>query len=504
MTERALDLLRRQPHLAELAAYPFAFDLRRADHVEEVRLASGAPLEPIAGDDTGATYFVCRDGAVLYASSDGMAGLVGDGVDEALDVLTGLPNWQNYVGLSPDDGEERILAEVEDTESWIRETYGPELDADRAHLRTALGLPERSPVELVTLLYDALLRTEPDHLLLNAGEGLAYQPLAPHASTPLRDVVLATGRTDLDVMRADRTAWGEVTSDPVRVATVLRAAQYDRRLGDLPLLRCLLRHQAAIAGTHVGGGEELRLAAFLVARHGLAEDLPLLHAAREASAYTLPELLPQPAAATGWAHAPDDDRFGQETANEPEFTWTGLGRRQGRTEHVRVALIRMLDDTGPDAERLGALSHELELLGDFGQAARAQRNAVSLQGTRWDRAAAGHTLARLERRSGDLTAAWRALGRVRVALGLDAPATAADEPVADTTTAQWHRRGLGRMIAEEHLRLVLGAVESGDADLTRQAMACSKTLLKLIGEESRKRISPLSTEAKWAVARLKK
>lgn len=55
MTERALELLRQQQRLAELAAYTFNFDLRRAYHVEEVRLASGAPQEPIAGDDTGGT-----------------------------------------------------------------------------------------------------------------------------------------------------------------------------------------------------------------------------------------------------------------------------------------------------------------------------------------------------------------------------------------------------------------------------------------------------------------
>ncbi|WP_367320175.1 hypothetical protein [Streptomyces sp. HUAS ZL42] len=53
MTDHALRLLRQNPHLAELAAFPFDFDLRRAEHGEEVRLASGGPLEPVAGDGTG-------------------------------------------------------------------------------------------------------------------------------------------------------------------------------------------------------------------------------------------------------------------------------------------------------------------------------------------------------------------------------------------------------------------------------------------------------------------
>ena len=91
MTDHALRLLRQDPRLADLAAFPFAFDLRRAELGEPVRLASGGPLEPVAGDDTGGTSFVCADGSVLYADSEGSAGGVGSSVDEALEVLIGLP-----------------------------------------------------------------------------------------------------------------------------------------------------------------------------------------------------------------------------------------------------------------------------------------------------------------------------------------------------------------------------------------------------------------------------
>ena len=41
MTDRALQLLRPDPRLAELVAFPFNFDLDRADQVEDVRPASG-------------------------------------------------------------------------------------------------------------------------------------------------------------------------------------------------------------------------------------------------------------------------------------------------------------------------------------------------------------------------------------------------------------------------------------------------------------------------------
>ncbi|WP_395758246.1 hypothetical protein OIE82_04825 [Streptomyces althioticus] len=230
MSDHALRLLRRDRRLADLAAHPFDFDLDRAahGHVEEVRLASGGPLEVVAGDDTGGTYFVCADGSVLYADSEGTAGIIGSSADEALELVIGLPGWRDYTQLSPDDGEEEILACVTQTEDEIREYYG--IDEERAELRSALGFPERSPVELVGRLRAALLRTEPDFVLLNADEGCAYDRLGP-ASPPLWEAVLAAGRADLARLRqGDRTAWREVAEDPLgagspcepRSSTVLR------------------------------------------------------------------------------------------------------------------------------------------------------------------------------------------------------------------------------------------------------------------------------------------
>ncbi|GAA1937643.1 hypothetical protein GCM10009837_74870 [Streptomyces durmitorensis] len=70
MTDRVPELLRTRADLAELAAFPVNFDVSRAYHVEDVHLASGASLEPIAGDDTGGTYFLCAGSAALHASSE--------------------------------------------------------------------------------------------------------------------------------------------------------------------------------------------------------------------------------------------------------------------------------------------------------------------------------------------------------------------------------------------------------------------------------------------------
>ncbi|MEU9451346.1 hypothetical protein [Streptomyces sp. NPDC048277] len=189
MTDHCLRLLRQHRRLAELAAFPFNFDLDRAadGHAEPVRLASGGALETVAGCDTGGTYFVCADGSLLYADSEGSAGIIGSSADEALEIVIGLPGWRDYVHLTPADGEQAILARVAEVEDEIREYHG--IDAERAELRAALGLPDRSPVELVGMLHTALLRTEPDFLLLNAAEGCAHDLLDPHPRPPLWESV---------------------------------------------------------------------------------------------------------------------------------------------------------------------------------------------------------------------------------------------------------------------------------------------------------------------------
>ncbi|MFB7235092.1 hypothetical protein ACFCXK_10010 [Streptomyces sp. NPDC056269] len=150
----------------------------------------------------------------------------------------------------------------------------------------------------------------------------------------------------------------------------------------------------------------------------------------------------------------------------------------------------MLDDTGPDADRLRELSRALERLGDHAQAARAQCSLLSLQDTARGRAVEAYVLARLERLKGDLAAAGRALELARAAVGADATA--------------WHRRGVGGLITEQHLELTRAAVEAGDANLAKATMAHAGVLLGRIAEPSVKALGPLSARAKWAVAGLRR
>ncbi|MFJ9098504.1 hypothetical protein ACIRJM_08450 [Streptomyces sp. NPDC102405] len=396
MTDHALGLLRQDPRLAELADFPFNFSLARAEHghVEPVRLASGGPLEVIAGDDAGGTYFVCGDGSVLYADSEGGAGIIGSGVDEALEVLIGLPGWHDCTRLSPEDGEEKILAYVAEVEREIREECEISLDEERAELRAALGFPERSPVELVGMLHAALARTEPEHTLLNAEEGRAYDLIGP-PPPPLWDPVLAQGRADLAALRSgERAVWQEVAEDSVRRRLALRAAQCDRAEGDLELLRRLLRYETRSSMT-----DELRLAAVLVGLYGRAEDLPLLQEVRETDFDTACGLSEIPGADADaaelrrWAQETDALFFGGDPAEEPLYTWTDLALDQGLTSLALVALIRRFDaieldqsllrraddPTRLDTSELSALAEDFERLGEPGQAERARRLHTALQ-----------------------------------------------------------------------------------------------------------------------------
>jgi hypothetical protein len=407
---------------------------------------------------------------MLYADSEGSAGIIGTSVDEALEIMIGLPGWHDYLDLSPADGEEAILACVAETEDGIREYAG--IDAERAELRAALGLPERSPVELVGLLHRALRRTEPDHVLLNADEGMAYELLDGHPRPPLWEPVLERGRAGLALLRAgDAAAHEAVAGDPVRRRLVLRAAQFDRSDGDLVLLRELLRREAESSMS-----DELRLAAVLVGLHGDPADLPLLHAVRDTDFDThcglggIPEPDADGAELRRWAEELDECLFGTDPSDEPTGTWTDLAAAQGLTELARVTLIRQLDalvmnqsmlrrpgsPTTLDPAPLSSLAYDFEELGDLEQALRARRLYAALQETAWDRISALRDQARLERSTGRLVPAARTLAVLRSVL--DAP--------GDDSLAHWQEANLGRFTAQEHYALVLALAA---ADLTEEA-----------------------------------
>ncbi|MEV5612664.1 hypothetical protein [Streptomyces sp. NPDC052225] len=477
MTDRTLRLLRDDPRLAALAAFPFAFDLGRTTHVEDVRLACGGGLRPVAGSDTGGTYFVCDDGAVLYADSEGAAGVVGASVDEAVEILVGLPACP--AGLTADAPPEEILARVAEAEEEMREECAPELDAQRAQLRKALGFAERSPAELLALLDAALASTEPDHLLLNAAEGRAYRPLAPWPRRPLWEPVLARGRADLAALRADASGALDAVADPVRRTLVLRAAQFDRRATDLPFLRRLLAREARDAGMT----EELRLAAVLVGLAGDPDDLALLHAARATTYDThlglsgIPDRDATAEHLRAWAREWDDSLFGDDPADEPFLAWVELALAQDLTELARTALVRRLDEDPWEAVELSTMRGMFEELGDTAQALRTQRHAVAVAHPvpgSYGRVSALLTLARLEREGGQLAAAVDTLTTLRDQL----------DRSDDELVRHWRGVMLGVHLTREHYAVAAAGLPAAQADAVRAAADALRAQLSEPGARS--------------------
>lgn len=132
-----LEQIRQTPRLAEQLAVHFDFDVTRLDPIEDVWLADGARLTPIAGDSAGGTFLLTPSGAVVYAGSEGEGGLIAHTLRDALGLVVGLPSLHDALSRPLGDGLRAWLASCDDE---IREEF-PELDAMRAEVREALGLP---------------------------------------------------------------------------------------------------------------------------------------------------------------------------------------------------------------------------------------------------------------------------------------------------------------------------------------------------------------------------
>lgn len=185
MSDSLLALIRDTPDLAYLLAASTAdFDVTRTyEFGEDVHLASGARLERVAGDAAGGAFFLVGEGGeerpVLYADSEGSAGLLGRDLRSAVEVIVLLPYWHDLLGHPDIDSLDAMRAEARELEA----EYASEAedDPDLAHRRLAvveaLGLPWGE--DPLATLYEALSATRPEYVLLNSAEGTAYESLMP-------------------------------------------------------------------------------------------------------------------------------------------------------------------------------------------------------------------------------------------------------------------------------------------------------------------------------------
>jgi hypothetical protein len=177
--EAILVSIRGDSGLAELLWRVCEFDLSRGDHGEPVRLSSGLALESVAGDFTGGTFFLCGDGSkdrpVLYASSEGQAGLLGQSLTEALEIMVGLPSWWDCLKFSG-SGDLTVMRTTADHLRHDEFEDQPEIGAHRVRLAAALDLEVGSLSALLARLHAAVAATTPD-FVLTVETGEAYEPL---------------------------------------------------------------------------------------------------------------------------------------------------------------------------------------------------------------------------------------------------------------------------------------------------------------------------------------
>ena len=227
----------------------------------------------------------------------------------------------------------------------------------------------------------------------------------------------------------------------VQRAKVLWALQYDHRPEDLPLVRWLAEQEARWRreATFQGLGEEAELAGFLLAQYRQLPDVWLHWQIKRANfdtwcAYDIEYVVAAGAQATvdfvrdsehtdrndvlkrlaevslseddleDWAQA-GRERFPADPTDEDPLTWIERAKLAGEVEWARRELDRWAAGRERNAETLGILRYELADLGDFAEAAQAQRESLAFD----DSAPAWRTLAELERRAGNYLAAWAAM-----------------------------------------------------------------------------------------------
>ncbi|MFI1647327.1 hypothetical protein ACH4XT_10355 [Streptomyces avidinii] len=181
-SDHLLDLIQATPEIDLLLRSSFGFDIQRKHYGDGFRLASGAPLEVIAGESAGGAYFLCaeRNGRrpVVFASSEGEGGLLGDDLADALEVIIGL-EWRDCLSFSGGGDVEVMQISAQHLER-SRDKHNPDIDNDAAQVAAALSLRVVPAADLVIRLHAAASKTEPDYVVID-DDGQAFdQPFGEH------------------------------------------------------------------------------------------------------------------------------------------------------------------------------------------------------------------------------------------------------------------------------------------------------------------------------------
>ncbi|WP_117208231.1 hypothetical protein [Allorhizocola rhizosphaerae] len=141
-----LELIHNTPWIAHSLAQ-FDFETARVENgpPEPVRLASGEPMEMVAGDAAGGAFMLVGKAdpwPVVYVGSEGEGGLIAHSLRDALALVVGLSSIHDAMCFPAGEaGGARLREWLERADAELRADWS-EIDDERARLRAALGLPE--------------------------------------------------------------------------------------------------------------------------------------------------------------------------------------------------------------------------------------------------------------------------------------------------------------------------------------------------------------------------
>ena len=156
------------PGAADLLAGVFGFDVSSGNEAESFETSSGLALQTVAGDSTGGTFLLCGpsnvDQPVLYVSSEGQAGVISCNLKEALELIIGLPCWQDCLTFSG-DGDIAIMATTAGYSLRDLAVRNSEISSQQEGVAEKLSLTLPETAVLLTRLRDAVFSTRPDYVI---------------------------------------------------------------------------------------------------------------------------------------------------------------------------------------------------------------------------------------------------------------------------------------------------------------------------------------------------
>lgn len=156
------------PEVTDLLARVFEFDVSSGNEAESFKVSSGLALQTVAGDSAGGTFLLCGpshiDQTVLYVSSEGQAGVISRNLKEVLELLVGLPCWQDCLTFSG-DGDIAVMATT--AGHSLRDLFArnPEISSQQDNVAKKLSLARPETAVLLTRLHAAVSATWPDYVI---------------------------------------------------------------------------------------------------------------------------------------------------------------------------------------------------------------------------------------------------------------------------------------------------------------------------------------------------